>query len=255
MSTSNWTLPDLPYNRKLVTFLAEEHARGRALYLATGADARLAGRLAEHLGVFTGVLGSDGAINLIGNRKLDAVRDRLGAGEFDYVGNDTPDLPLLERAAEPLVANPSLRLRRKLKARGIRPARTFEERNGPFRSLVKAMRPYQWSKNLLIFLPFLLAHVLSAGRLLMALLAFRRFCLAASATYIVNDLLDIEADRRHAQEAAAAFCLGRSVGPYRALRGRLCSCCWRWPERAGRRLRSWAGCCCIWRARWRIRFI
>ena len=99
--------------------------------------------MAEHLGVFTGILGSDGAINLTGSRKLDALRGYLGAGEFDYVGNDTPDLPLLEHAAEPLVANPSLRLTRKLKARGIRPTRTFEERNRPFRSLVRAMRPHQ----------------------------------------------------------------------------------------------------------------
>jgi len=198
----------LPYNRKLLTFLAEERARGRALYLATGADAHLARRVAEHLGVFTGVLGSDGATNLTGSRKLDALCSCLGAGEFDYVGNDTPDLPLLEHAAEPLVANPSLRLTRKLKALGIRPARTFEERNGLFRSLVKAMRPYQWSKNLLIFLPLLLAHVVSAGRLLTALLAFCCFCLAASAAYFVNDLLDIEADRRHAQKRLRPFASG-----------------------------------------------
>jgi 4-hydroxybenzoate polyprenyltransferase/phosphoserine phosphatase len=198
----------LPYNRKLLTFLGEERARGRALYLATGANGRLAGRVVEHLGVFTGVLASDGAINLTGNRKLDTLRSRLGAGEFDYVGNDTPDLPLLERAAEPLVANPSMRLRRELKARGIRPARTFEERNRPFGSLVKAMRPYQWTKNLLIFLPLLLAHVVSAGRLLTALLAFCSFSLAASATYIANDLLDIEADRRHAQKRLRPFASG-----------------------------------------------
>jgi len=198
----------LPYNRKLLAFLGEERARGRRLYLATGADARLAARVAEHLGIFTGVLGSDGTVNLTGNRKLDGLRSHLGAGEFDYVGNDTPDLPLLERAAEPLVANPSLRLRRKLRARGIRPARSFEEREQTLGSLVKAIRPLQWTKNLLIFLPLLLAHVVNAGRLLTALLAFCCFSLAASATYIVNDLLDIEADRHHAQKRLRPFASG-----------------------------------------------
>jgi 4-hydroxybenzoate polyprenyltransferase/phosphoserine phosphatase len=198
----------LPYNRKLLAFLVEESARGRPLYLATGADARLAARVAEHLGIFTCVLGSDGAINLTGNRKLDSLRSRLGAGEFDYVGNDTPDLPLLERAAEPLVANPSRRLRRKLKERGIRPARTFEERSRPLGALEQAMRPHQWTKNLLIFLPLLLAHVVSARRLLTALLAFCCFSLAASASYIVNDLLDIEADRHHALKRLRPFASG-----------------------------------------------
>ena len=88
----------LPYNRQLLAFLTEERARGRALYLATGADGRLAGRVAEHLGIFTGVLASDGLINLTGNHKLAALRSRLGVGDFDYVGNETADLPLLERA-------------------------------------------------------------------------------------------------------------------------------------------------------------
>ena len=198
----------LPYNRQLLAFLTEERARGRALYLATGADGRLAGRVAEHLGIFTGVLASDGLINLTGNHKLAALRSRLGVGDFDYVGNETADLPLLERAAEPLLANPSPRLVRKLKARGIDPVRTFEDRRRPFAALVKAMRPHQWAKNVLILVPLLLSHVVGAGPLQAALLAFGCFSLAASATYMLNDLLDIEADRRHAEKRRRPFASG-----------------------------------------------
>ncbi len=198
----------LPYNRKLLHYLQEERRTGRAIYLATGADERLARRVADHLGVFTGVLGSDGTTNLTGNRKLDSLRSRLGSCEFDYIGNDTPDLPLLARAAEPQVANPSLSLRRKLRARGIRPTRTFEERGHLFQSAIKALRPHQWAKNLLIFLPLLLAHVIAPARLSAALLAFCSFSLAASATYIVNDLLDIEADRRHPKKRFRPFASG-----------------------------------------------
>lgn len=187
----------LPYNRKLLHFLQGERRHRRPIYLATGADERLARRVADHLGVFTAVLGSDGTTNLTGNRKLDSLRNRLGAGEFDYIGNDTPDLPLLARAVEPQVANPSPSLRRKLRARGISPTRTFEERGHLLQSAVKALRPHQWAKNLLIFLPLLLAHVIAPAQLSAAVLAFCCFSLAASATYIVNDLLDIEADRRH----------------------------------------------------------
>ncbi len=198
----------LPYNRKLLHFLQQQRMRGRAIYLATGADERLAQRVADHLGVFTGVLGSDGTTNLTGNRKLDSLRSRLGSCEFDYIGNDTPDLPLLGRAAEPQVANPSLRLRRKLRTRGIHPAHTFEERGRLFQSVLKALRPHQWAKNLLIFLPLLLAHVIAPARLSAALLAFCCFSLTASATYIVNDLLDIEADRRHPKKRFRPFACG-----------------------------------------------
>jgi 4-hydroxybenzoate polyprenyltransferase len=198
----------LPYNRQLLQFLQQERARGRQIYLATGADIAIAKRVAAHLGIFIGVLGSDGLTNLTGNKKLLSLRSLLGAGAFDYIGNDTPDLPLLSNAIEPMVANPSLGLRLRLWARGIRPAREFHERSHPLKSILRALRLHQWAKNLLIFIPLLLAHGLTIGRLLTALLAFCCFSLAASATYIVNDLLDIEADRRHPQKRRRPFASG-----------------------------------------------
>jgi len=198
----------LPYNRKVLQFLHEEKARGRALYLATGADMRLAKRVAGHLGLFAGVLGSDGATNLTGSRKLDRLRNQLGNSAFDYIGNDAPDLPLLAHAAETMVANPSLRLRTRMHLRGIRPARTFAERDSPLWSVLRALRPRQWFKNLLIFLPLLLSHVVPLRLFLNGLLAFCCFSLTASSAYIVNDMLDIEADRRHPQKHQRPFASG-----------------------------------------------
>lgn len=198
----------LPYNHKVVQFLQEGHARGRAIYLATGADHRLAERVAAHLGIFAGVLGSDAASNLTGGRKLDRLRRELGDRPFDYIGNDVPDLPLLALATETIVANPSLRLRLRMRMRNIKPARTFVERGRPLWSAIRAIRPYQWSKNLLIFLPLVLAHVIPLNLFLSGLLAFACFSLTASSAYIVNDLLDIESDRRHPQKRLRPFASG-----------------------------------------------
>ncbi len=198
----------LPYNRNLLQFLHDERARGRDLYLATGADLRLGRRVADHLGIFTGVLGSDGSTNLTGEKKLDNLRSRLHSAAFDYIGNDSPDLPLLAYATEPMVANPSLALRIGLRARRIHPARDFTESPFPLQSLVKAVRIPQWAKNLLIFVPLLLSHALTIPKLLTALDAFWCFSLTASAAYIVNDLLDIETDRRHAQKRLRPFASG-----------------------------------------------
>lgn len=198
----------LPYNRKLLQFLQEEKQRGRAIYLATGANTRLAERVAEHLGIFAGVLGSDGAVNLIGNRKLDRMRAQLGEGAYDYIGNDTPDLPLLAQATESMVANPSFSLRRKMRQRGLVPTRVFSERAHPLRSVLRAVRLHQWAKNLLIFVPLLMSHRLQMLRISRASLAFLAFSLAASATYIINDLLDIEADRRHPKKRLRPFASG-----------------------------------------------
>jgi len=202
----------LPYNRKLIQFLQQERKRGRDIYLATGADVRLANRVAEHLGIFKGVLGSDGATNLTGTKKLDRLRTQLdaslGSAAFDYIGNDTPDLPLLAQAAQPMVANPTLGLRIRLRAHHIKPAKEFIEHRSPLRSLLKAVRLHQWSKNLLIFVPLLLSHRLSVPKLLIAFAAFCCFSLTASAAYIVNDLLDIEADRRHHSKRRRPFAAG-----------------------------------------------
>jgi len=199
---------NLPYNRKLLLFLQQERAQGRALYLATGADSAVAKRVAAHLGIFAGVLSSDGATNLTGSKKLDLLRERLHSSTFAYIGNDRPDLPLLAVASEPMVANPTLSLRMGLRARGITPVREFIERPSPLRSLLKAVRLHQWAKNLLIFVPLLLSHGLSTGKLLTALAAFLCFSVTASAAYIVNDLLDIEADRRHPRKRLRPFASG-----------------------------------------------
>ena len=198
----------LPYNRKVLQFLEQERGRGRAICLATGADQVLAHRVADHLGVFSCVLGSDGATNLTGSRKLDKLRSQLESDAFDYIGNGRADLPLLVHATERMVANPSLGLRLGLHARGLRPAREFRERPHTLQSMVKAARPHQWAKNLLVFLPLLLSHVLTAGRVLDALVAFAAFSLTASANYIVNDLLDMQADRLHPRKRLRPFAAG-----------------------------------------------
>jgi 4-hydroxybenzoate polyprenyltransferase len=198
----------LPYNRPVLHYLQEERRRGRQIYLATGADLRLAERVAAHLGLFAGVLGSDGSTNLTGSRKLAGLRARLGSGPFDYIGNDTPDMPMLAVAAEPMVANPSPSLCRSMKRRHIEPARSFIEGRSLLASLVKAIRVQQWAKNLIIFIPLLLSHALSTGKLLTAFAAFCCFSMAASSAYITNDLLDIEADRRHPRKRSRPFASG-----------------------------------------------
>ena len=198
----------LPYNQELLEFLCQEHGRGRDLYLATGADESLARRVAEHLGIFRGFLGSNGVTNLTGGNKLDALRQRFAPAGFDYIGNDLPDLPLLAAAGEPMVANPTLRLRARLSGRGIRPARQFLDRKSTLPSLFNAVRIHQWAKNLLIFIPLLCSHALSVTKLLAAAAAFFCFSLTASGAYLVNDLLDMEADRRHPHKRMRPFASG-----------------------------------------------
>jgi 4-hydroxybenzoate polyprenyltransferase/phosphoserine phosphatase len=198
----------LPYNRTLVEYLESERGDGRRLYLTTGADQALAKRIADHLGIFDGVLASDGRTNRTGASKLDGLRQILGDEKYDYVGNAGPDLQLLERAHAAMLANPSSALRSRLRARHVKVEREFEDRTAQPRAILKAIRLHQWAKNILIFLPLLLAHSLRLDLLVKAAVAFASFSLCASATYIVNDLLDIEADRRHPTKRLRPFAAG-----------------------------------------------
>jgi 4-hydroxybenzoate polyprenyltransferase len=107
-----------------------------------------------------------------------------------------------------MVANPTRRLTSRLKARHITPGHLFIELNGLFKSIIKALRPHQWAKNSLMFLPLLLAHSVTVAAVLSELFAFACFSLAASASYMVNDLLDIESDRRHPGKRFRPFAAG-----------------------------------------------
>jgi len=197
----------LPYNQPLLEYLRQQHAEGREIYLATGADTLLAERVAAHLGIFTGVLASDGSTNLTGRNKLAAFQQRFPGG-FCYIGNAKPDVPLLTHCVQPMVANPHARLRAGMRSAGIVPARTFHDASVPWKAWLRAIRLHQWAKNVLIFLPVLLAHVRARGLLAAACMAFLSFGLAASATYIVNDLLDLEADRHHPRKRRRPFASG-----------------------------------------------
>jgi 4-hydroxybenzoate polyprenyltransferase/phosphoserine phosphatase len=197
----------LPYNKPLLEYLREEHARGREIWLATGADTLLAERVAEHLGLFAGVLASDGEVNLTGKNKLAAFEQRFPQG-FCYIGNARPDMPLLTACVMPMVANPHRALSAGLRAARIMPARAFADSVSPAKAWMKAIRLHQWAKNTLIFLPLLLAHQRAAGPVVASLMAFFSFGFAASATYIINDLLDLEADRHHARKRRRPFAAG-----------------------------------------------
>jgi len=196
----------LPYNLQLLRYLQAQWREGRPLYLATGADAGLAERVAAHLGIFQGVLGTEGKINLTKSRKLARLKERFG--EFDYVGNSDADVVILAGSHEAMVANPTLGLRLALRMRHIPVSRVFIDRRPVGRTLVKAIRLHQWAKNVLLFVPLLLSHKLTAPSAVAAIAAFFCFCFMASANYLVNDMLDIESDRRHRSKRLRPFAAG-----------------------------------------------
>lgn len=213
----------LPYNSALLRYLQEQRRDGRKIYLATGADAGLAQGVADHLGIFDGVLASDDAVNLTHNRKLNRLRERFGA--FDYIGNSRADLPLLSNARSAMLANPTRGLRIAVRMGHVPVAHTFVDHRPAARTLLKAIRIHQWAKNILLFAPLLLSHKLTRESVVAVIAAFFCFSFMASANYLVNDMLDIEHDRRHTLKRLRPFASGDlSVAAGLGLVGLLVAC-------------------------------
>jgi 4-hydroxybenzoate polyprenyltransferase len=198
----------LPYNEALIVYLREQAASGRLLYLCTGADQPLADGVAKHLGLFEEVFASDGVTNLTGMEKLRLLESKFGQGGFAYVGNSRKDLPLLGASKGAMLANPTVGLPSLLQRKKIPVQQVFKDRASAFRSVWRALRVHQWAKNVLIFLPLILAHALKMSGLVQSALAFLSFSLVASSTYIVNDVLDLGSDRAHPRKRGRPFAAG-----------------------------------------------
>jgi len=198
----------LPYRTELVEFLRREKSSGRKLVLATGADVTIAGTVADYLGLFDHVLASDGTANLTGAKKREAIEQLLGVRKFDYVGDSWKDLPVWKVANHAILVDPSRSLSRSVKT--VDPDCEVIERGvGPRAPLWKALRPHHWVKNLLVFVPIVMAHDINQiPKLLHLLAAFAGFSLCASGVYILNDLFDLEADRLHPEKKSRPFASG-----------------------------------------------
>ncbi len=186
----------LPYRQEVLDLIRHEKANGRRIVLATASNYRFAQAVAEHLQLFDEVLASDATHNLKGQAKLTALRQRCD-GSFDYVGDSPADWPLWDAARQAYVVHPSRRLLQQAQAKG-QPTPLGPTGSSRLRPLLRLLRPHQWAKNLLLFVPLFGAHLVTdLSRLGSVLLAFVAFNLSASAVYILNDLTDLEADRKH----------------------------------------------------------
>ena len=205
---ANLQVEFLPFDPDVLDFIAARRRAGQRIVLATAADEKIARRIADHLGLFDEVIASDGQSNLKGPRKAAELVRRFGQAGFDYLGDSIADLPVWQAASGSFIARPSARLVRKAEEAGLTPVAVGRHR-GSLKAAVKAIRPHQWVKNLLVFVPIIASQSLLdwqgwAGTLLM----FASLCATASAIYLINDLLDLAADRQHPRKRLRPFASG-----------------------------------------------
>jgi 4-hydroxybenzoate polyprenyltransferase/phosphoserine phosphatase len=194
----------LPYREALLDYLRQEKASGRQIVLATAAHQSIADGVSAHLGLFDNVLATQAGHNLKGKVKLKAIQESVGDA-FVYAGDSHFDLPIWKAAKAAVLVGVSPGTA-ELVRRDVPIEREFPKDGLGFSVWLQALRVHQWLKNLLLFVPLLTAFsFLEAGKLATMALAFLAFSFAASATYMVNDLWDLENDRAHPRKRLRPF--------------------------------------------------
>lgn len=207
----------LPYNETLLDYLHAQKAAGRYLVLATAANVAIAEAVAGYLGIFDEVIASDDTHNLKGAAKAQALCERFGEQGFAYAGDSASDLAVWRLAGAAVVVNARPAVARR--AEGLAPVEaTIAGPPHSPRVLLRAMRPHQWLKNLLTFVPIFTAHAITDPvAWLNSILCFAAFCATASAIYLINDATDLTADRQHPRKrlrplASGALSLSAGLG-------------------------------------------
>lgn len=204
---ADFDVASLPENPNFLNWLASQVADGRELYLVSASDQALVSAVAETFGFFKEAIGSKKGLNLRGKNKANYLVRRFGEKGFDYAGNDFADLRIWEKSHAVILVHPVPRLLKRLP--DANRLVITEDRSSIALAFVKAIRPHQWMKNLLIFVPLVTAHVWHKPEAwISAVLAFVSFSLCASAVYLINDLADLQSDRLHNTKRNRPFASG-----------------------------------------------
>jgi 4-hydroxybenzoate polyprenyltransferase len=199
----------LPYNPSVLATIRREKEVGRRIYLVTASPRAVAQAVADHLGVFDGVMATENGVNLSAGRKRDRLVAEFGMRAFDYAGNAWADLPIWQSARKAILVEPHAGIRWAA-AKSATVENVIDDRPSRLRALAKTIRVHQWLKNVLVFAPYIASHRFAdVGVFLNSVLAFFGLSFCASAIYVINDLLDLPADRQHPKKRHRPLASGR----------------------------------------------
>lgn len=196
----------LPYNAPVLDYIRDWRAQGGRTALVSATNTHLVKTIAAHVGLFDEAHGSDAETNLKGARKAAFLKERYGAQGYAYIGDSTADLPVWEGATKAITVDVPPPLRRQVEA--VAPE-VEALSSGITPGYLAALRPHQWLKNILVFIPLLAAHSFTPESVLLAILAFVSFSLVSSSGYVLNDLMDLKADRAHPRKCKRPLASGR----------------------------------------------
>lgn len=208
-SRARLEIASLPVNEAVVAYCKRARADGRPVWLVSASDQGVVSEVAEQFGVFDRAIGSNGQVNNKGAAKGRLLEAAAPEG-FEYVGDSRADMKVWSRAKAASIVGGGEARKRAVESLGVRVAQTFERPKRGLGAWIKALRIHQWAKNVLIFVPAIMAMKIADPATLVTLLtALPLLGMMASGTYILNDLMDLPADRSHPTKRNRPFASGR----------------------------------------------
>jgi 4-hydroxybenzoate polyprenyltransferase len=204
----------LPYDPQVRAIIERAKMHGRKVYLASAGNGGLISKIAQYVGA-DGWFASTADHNLSGQGKAELLVREFGDQNFDYVGNSWIDLDVWIHARKAIIAGGSTRIAAELERRNIA-AESLSCEKPEIRDWLRLLRVHQYVKNLLVFVSPLAAHALHFDTIARSTIAFVAFCACASAVYLENDLIDLEADRAHPSKRKRPLASGR-IKPQQAV--------------------------------------
>ncbi|MBI1250543.1 MAG: UbiA family prenyltransferase [Alphaproteobacteria bacterium] len=198
----------LPVREDVVAYARAHAERGRVVVVATASDVETAREAVAHIAPFAReVIGSDGRTNLKSRAKAKALAARFPEG-FVYAGDSRADIKVWREAQGAVCVGRSPSLTR-IAEQTTQLETAIPDRRPSLDTWIRAFRVHQWTKNLLVFAPLLLSgHAGDLRAWLVSAVGFFGLGLAASATYILNDLMDLDDDRAHWTKRHRPFASG-----------------------------------------------
>lgn len=191
------SLQFLPIHEEVAAYLKMQSQSGKTVVLASASHRSLVSSVAQQLGFVDSIIASDDTVNCKGEAKAKAIADHLGHTAYEYLGDSRADIAVWRHAKRVVCVTAKVgfaeRVKREFPQASVVPIKGYSAH-----TFARALRVHQWLKNLLVFLPVVLAHqwfnLKSVGAVAISMLSFS---LCASGVYLLNDLLDLESDRQH----------------------------------------------------------
>ncbi len=197
-----------PINKPFLAFLKAQYELGRSIHLVSDIDQSIVDQIGTAYPIFESVRGRTTQHSDTSNDKLDYVTAKFPAG-FSYAGSSMADLALWQQAKSFVLVGANSALARQAQTLEGHIEAHFPSQKPSAKVWLKALRLHQWSKNLLLFIPALLSvSETPIVNGLICLLGFLLLGIAASATYLINDMADLSADRRHRTKSQRPFASG-----------------------------------------------